>query len=684
MKKYVICSIYSFVIVLTFLHSRLSFAGELAPNPDLSIFDTKVDPCENFYQYACGGWIAQNSIPSDMPSWDRSFSSITEQNQTLLKDVLEKYSQGSKQPANPYTQKLGDFYGSCMDESQIEAQSMKVLKAGLSEIEMLQQHGKKYENLEVLLAWLHLREINVLFSFGNTQDLKHPQMNIAEINQGGMGLPSKEYYFDNGAKMKIIRNQYVEHVQKMLVLSGENEKKAAVQAQQILALETSLAKAALAPEEMRDPTKLYHIVNFQTLQKQSPNFQWKSYVEALGLKPMDSTNLTVPAYWKRVNEVVGETPLPQLKNYFRYKLIVGSSKALPERFAQQSFEFYGKTLYGIQSLPPRWKRCVRATNESMGFALGRAYVDLKFVGESKVVARDMMEKIEAEQAKLLESLPWMDSVTKVAAQQKLKNLINQVGYPDRWRNYDNLKTDRNSYLANRYEGLVFNNRYELAKIGTALDRTDWGMSPSQVNAYNDSSQGKMVFPAGILQPPFFHSTYTQSANFAGIGMVMGHELSHSFDDEGRQFDANGAMADWWSAKSAEEFKKRAQCLSDQYDSYPAEGGGHVNGKLTLGEDIGDQGGLKLSYFAWKNTVPKEVAANEEAFRKEQKNFFLSFAQSWCGKSSEAFEQILIKTNPHPPMRYRVIGAASNLPAFAQAFQCKPGSKMAPTQRCEVW
>lgn len=652
---------------------------DVTPNPDLTLLDEKMDPCEDYFQYACGGWLAKTEIPGDRPSWDRSFSAIDEKNQFLLRDLLQGYSKGKLDKENPYSKQLGDFYASCMDESLLEKDSLRTLKAELKKID-----GLKKEALPEVIASNHLHGVRAFFSFGNTQDYKDPQEMIAEFHQGGMALPTKDYYFDDNDKMKAIRASYLEHIEKMLVLGGVSKKQAKLDAVAVLKIETQLAQASLKPAELRDPTKLYHRMDQAGLKELAPSLDWGRFFKAVGIEGTSPVNVTIPEFMKAMNSVLQDSTLPELKAYFKIRLLDSASAALPERFVRQNFNFYSKQFYGLKEIAPRWKRCVNAVNSSMGFAMSRSYVKLKFAGESKEVARKMIVDVEKEMGRIIDEVSWMDKPTRKEAHAKLDKLVNHVGYPDKWRSYDNLKVVRNSYLANRLASSEFNTRYNLDKIGKPVDPNDWLMVPSMVNAYYDAQLDKMVFPAGILQPPFFHKDYTNAANYGAIGMVMGHEISHGFDDEGRQFDSSGSMRDWWTEKASKEFNQRAQCLVKQYDEFKTPAGDPINGQLTLGENIGDQGGIKTSYFAWLNTLSKAERENAETLRDGEKKFFLSFAQSWCGKHTDQYLQTMVKSNPHAPGRFRVIGALMNFPEFAKTYQCKEGAKMAPKNRCVVW
>ncbi len=680
MKNNIFARLVFAAVILFAQTSRAAEAPAASPpvNPDHTIVDSKADPCDNFFRYACGKWLDETAIPADKPLWDRSFMSISENNQKLLKKVLEDYAAGKSEPANPYARQLGELYGSCMNEDGLDKGSTPALNEILVRIDKT-----KKEDFPALFAFLKLHGIGPMFGFSSSQDFKHPKDVIGELGQGGMGLPSRDYYLDQGKASIELRKKYSEFIVRLLRLIDIDKSKAKEGAEKILAIETQLATAAMAPVEMRDPKSVYHMMTVEELGELSPGLDWPKFFAESGVH-IKKVNVTALKFFKAFGDVVSDTPIEDLRTYMKFHAINASSRGLSDKFYDETFGFFGKTLYGVKEKSPRWKRCVDDTNAMLGFALGRSFVSLTFAGPSKDMARTIIENVEKLQGEVIDKLPWMDAATKKAARAKLHKLVNQIGYPDKWRNYDGVKVSKDSYLANRYELNSFNTRFDLAKIGKPLDRGDWGMPPSAVNAYYDPQMNKMVFPAGILQPPFFSQNYPPSANYAAIGMVMGHEISHGYDDEGRQFDGLGAMQDWWSKTSSAQFDKQAACLGKQYDAFSTVGGGHVNGKLTMGENIGDQGGMKTAYHAWKKTLPKTLLNDTEALRKLEQDFFLSFAQVWCSKSSDEFEKVQVNVNPHPPARYRVTGALMNLPEFAAAYQCKAGTKMAPAERCVVW
>lgn len=471
-------ALFSFLILIStsfVTHSEIS--GEIPKNPDDSLLDTKTDPCENFYQYSCGGWLVKTEIPADKPNWERGFTDIAERNKNVLKQILESFASGKRDTQNPYSKQLGDFYASCVNEDNLEKGSSKTLQLGLSRIDSITKNS-----LPSWLAWAHLRGVNPFFSFVPNQDLKKPENVIAEIGQAGMGLPAKDYYFDESEQGKAVRQKYVGYISNLLSFSGLSKTDSEKNAAKILELETKLAKKALAPVDFRRPENLYHVLDLTTLKKTAPAFDWDKYLKALTSNKIASVNVQAPVYLQEVNELLKATPLSDLKIYFKFHLINASAKGLSNRFYSEYFDFYAKTFYGLKEMSARWKRCADASDEMMGFALGRSFVNQTFAGAIKDIARDMIERIEKAQGTVIDGVSWMDEKTKMEAKEKLARLVNQIGYPDNWRKYDGVQI-KDSYLSNRYELIAFNSKYELSKIGKPLNRVDWTMSPSVVNAY---------------------------------------------------------------------------------------------------------------------------------------------------------------------------------------------------------
>jgi putative endopeptidase len=668
--------------------------AEMTPIPavDKSALDPTTEPCQDFYQYACGGWIAKTEIPEDRPQWSRGFAEIDERNMKLLRTVLTDYSVGKNPPKNPYRSQLGDYYEVCTDEAKAETASMDTLKGWIEQIDAL----KSKDELFSLVAKLHMIGVNAFFDFGAEQDLKDPSSMIGTVDQAGLGLPDRDYYLKNDAKMLEVQKLYQEHLKKMFALLGKTEPEVTQASTHIYQIEKALAESSTDRVERRDPAKIYHRLEKAGLEKLSPELNWNQYFASLGYPKVDAINVKSPAFFSDLNKLVVAMSLVDLKTYLQWHLLHSSSSALGKQFVDQEFQFYAKTLSGQKALAPRWKRCVQATVGSMSFAVGRSFVDLSFGKNGKAISKKMIADIENAFRANLDQTKWMDAPTRAEAIRKLDRIFNKVGYPDHWRSYKGLKVDRKSYLKNRFSATFFNSQYELDKIGKPVDRGEWQMPPSMVNAYYDPSMNEMVFPAGILQDPFFDANASSPANYAGIGMVMGHELTHGFDDEGRKFNADGKLQDWWSPEVSKEFDKRAECVVKQYDSYEVADGLHVNGKLTAGENLADLGGIKTSYAAWQKTnegsvsIPKmeqassAVSSTNKDTHNEKQQFFIHFAQTWCTKTKPEFERMKITVDPHSPPKMRVNGPLADFSEFATTFSCAAGTPMNPVNRCIVW
>lgn len=644
---------------------------------DSSSMDTKANPCDDFYQYACGRWIEKTELPSDKPSWVRGFDEVTLRNQKLLKEIFEDYAKGKFEPDVPYAKQIGDYYASCMDEKNIEKNARAQFAKQIEPIQKLESVDK----LAPLIADLHLKGVDALFSFNPSQDMKNSELMIGDADQGGMGLPAKEYYLKDTPEMKKLRDAYVEVNTTGLKIAGYKEEDAKKAAQAILAFETKLAKASLNPDERRDPEKMYHRLERKGLIKSTPKFDWATYLKGLGEENLTKINVDVPKFYTDLNKTLKEVSLNDMKAYLIARTFLEYAPTLDEASVNARFKYY-QTVLGMKELPPRWKRCVDSTGAAMNMAVGRAFVEKTFGAEGKKIATEMMHSVERAMKARLESLPWMDKKTREYAIKKLAAAKNSMGYPDKWRSYDGLEFTRDSYVQSAMAAAAFGAHYQLNKIGKPVDRDEWDMPPYLVNAENMPNMNQMRFPAGILQKPNFDVHQAMAANYGAIGLVMGHELTHGYDDEGRKFDDRGNMKDWWDKKTAKEFEKRSQCLVNQYNDYIVEGDVHINGKLTLGENIADQGGAKLAYSAWKMTEKNPVPANKHLTPDQE--FFLGFAQMWCAKSTPEFRKYLARTNPHSLPKYRVIGVLADSDEFAKAFSCKPGDKMVRQNRCEVW
>ena len=645
------------------------------PTLDVSALDRGVQPCDDFYRFACGGWIAATPIPPDRPAWFRGFSEIQQRNQIVLREILEDAAAGELDA--PYADKLGRFWTTCMDEEQ--QASVETLHGSLERIAGVE--GKVALAREV--AELQRRGVDAFFGFGSTQDFRDTTQVIGAVDQGGLGLPDRDYYLKDDEKSREIRENYVRHVARMFELAGVPAETAQANARTVMDLETALAQASMARVDRRDPYKIYNRLDRAGLEQLAPGFAWDAYFSALGQGDLQQINVATPEFFRGFGALVQSTPPDAVRTYLQWQLLDASAPALSEPFVQENFAFRSKNLTGEEQILPRWKRCVDAVDRAMGEALARPYVALTFGAEGKKQAQDLVHGIEEAFAANLGAIDWMDETTKARAREKLEAVYNKIGFPDRWRNYDALEVDERSYLANRFHGAAFETNRDLKKIGEPVDRTEWFMSPPTVNAYYSPLRNEMVFPAGILQTPFFDADATHAANAGGIGMVMGHELTHGFDDKGRRFDAKGNLREWWTPEVGKAYEAKAQCVVDQYAGYQVQGL-NLNGKLTLGENIADIGGLKLAWLALQDRQKQRGEGPEVHGFTEDQQFFLSFAQSWCSNRRPEYARMLVTVDPHSPPEYRVNGSVSNVAGFAEAFSCPAGAPMAPANRCEVW
>ncbi len=664
-----------------------AFSAAAAPAPataagwgfDPSALDRSVSPCNDFYQYACGGWLARTSIPPDRASWTRSFSVINERNEKVLHSILDAYAAGHVNPGEPDAHRVGDFYASCMDEPAVDKAGRKALSDWMARIRAV----RSLDQLATLVRWMHDRGFDVFFSFGPDQDFRDATQMIGEADQGGLGLPDRDYYLKQDPESRKLRDAYRAHVARMLELAGEGHVRAKASAQVVLDLETRLAKASMSLVDRRDPAKVYHRLDRAGLVKTAPDFPWSRYFVG-DLAEVRAINVAVPQFFTGLDQLLTHTPLAKLRTYLRWHAVSDHPMALGRRFEDESFAFSSHYLTGAKKLLPRWKRCAAATDGALGEALAQPFVKRVFPSAAKQRALVMVHAIEAALAQELHEIPWMDAATRAAALNKLHAVYDKIGYPDRWRRYDKVQVDRHDFAASVLSADLFESRREYAKIGKPVDRQEWGMTPPTVNAYYNPQLNEMVFPAGILQTPFFALGAPAAANYGAIGMVMGHELTHGFDDEGRKFDKNGNLRDWWTPKSEHAFEQRTACLVRQYAGYHACDDVPVNGKLTLGENIADLGGVVLALRAYLHGSTGHAPAAHAGGFTDSQRFFLALGQSWCSKRRPQLARSLAAIDPHSPPHFRVNGALSNVPAFAAAFSCKADSPMAPRNRCSVW
>jgi endothelin-converting enzyme/putative endopeptidase len=656
-----------------------STAPQLKTSPgfDLSAIDKAADPCSDFYQYACGTWLKNNPIPADQAEWGR-FSELQERNLAILRDILEKAA--SAVARGPDTQKIGDYYASCMDERTIDAKGIAPIQPILDRIRAM----KSIADLTAVVAALHRIGTDVLFSIGSGQDLKDSNSVIGQVDQGGIGLPEKDYYFRDDAKSAETRREYVAHVARMFALLGSTPEQAQAQADTVMRIETALAKVSLDVTARRDPAATYHVMKMADFEALAPSIGWTAYFAGIGAPPMESLNVGVPDFFRGTEALLKSTPMSDWETYFVFHLIHGQAMVMPGKFTQENFAFYGKYLTGQKEESPRWKRCVRAADGDLGEALGKAYVDQVFGADGKQRTLAMVHNIEAAMKQDLEALDWMTPATKKRALEKLAAVTNKIGYPDHWRDYSALSIVRGDALGNSLRANNFEFNRQLRKIGKPVDKLEWGMTPPTVNAYYDPQMNNINFPAGILEPPFFDKKSNDAVNYGAIGAIIGHELTHGFDDEGRQFDPKGNLVDWWTSADAKAFDEREQCLVNEYSSFDVPGGVHMNGKLTLGENTADNGGLRLAWMALMDDLAGKTLAAVGGYN-EQQQFFLGFGQVWCTNETEEVMRLRAQTNAHAIDKFRVNGSVSNMPEFQQAFGCKTGLPMVRGgNACRVW
>ena len=654
------------------------------PPLDPKNMDTSVKPGDDFFRYANGAWIKRTEIPPEYSRWG-AFNELIERNNDALHVIAEKASKTPVDPKlAPETQKVGDYYASGMDEKTIEAMRTKPLQDEFNKIEMI----KDRQDVLAEIAHLHTIGVNAFFDFGAGQDAKDSTRDIAQAVQGGLGMPDRDYYTKQDADMKEKREKYVAHVAKMLTLLGEPADKASDDAKKILALETKLAEASRTRVQLRDPIKNYNKMGVRQLQDLTPDWNWSDYFKKINLVEPGDINVHQPEFFKSANDLFRSASLDDWKAYLRWQLINATAPDLSKDFVDEDFDFKERVLRGTQQIKPRWKRVITSEDEAIGEALGKLYVAFDFPPEAKARALELVNNLKEALAERIKTLEWMDEPTKQEALKKLAAFTVKIGYPDKWLDYSLLQIDRGPFVLNTVRAEKFEAERDVNKIGKPVDRTDWGMTPPTVNAYYNSNMNEIVFPAGILQPPFFYPDADDAVNYGAIGAVIGHEMTHGFDDQGRQFDARGNLRDWWTPKSAEEFKKRSGAIVQQYNEYEPLPGMHVNGELTQGENIADIGGVKLAYAALQKALdkhPEERGKKIDGFTPEQR-FFLSFAAIWRSKIRDEDQKLRLKTDPHSPAQYRVNGPLSDSPEFQKAFNIPDGSPMVrrADKRVNIW
>jgi putative endopeptidase len=648
-----------------------------SPSLDVTAMDRSVNPCVDFYHYACGGWIKKNPIPPDQAQWD-VYSKLEYENEMFLWGILEEAAKPAEN-RSAARQKIGDYFQACMDEGGVEQGDASRLAPELDAIARL----SSIHDLAELVALEQLNRTGALFGFGSNQDFEDSTRVIAFATAGGLGLPDRDYYVKDDMKMREIREKYLAHVGRTLALVGDDGKTAAAEAQTVMNIETALAKASLTRVEQRDPYKLFHKMTLAQLKALTPSFDWDRFLATSGAAGITTFNVTEPEFYKEVERQLASQSLANWKTYLRWHLAHSKAPYLSSRFVNENFAFYGKTLRGIDELQPRWKRCVQYVDRDLGEALGQVFVEKTFGPAVKSKAVEMTKHVEKAMENEIRNLPWMGDETKQQALLKLHTMVNKIGYPEKWRDYSSVRIARGDFLGNVNRAATFEAHRVLAKIGKPVDRGEWQMTPPTVNAYYDEQMNDINFPAGVLQPPLFDFKMDDAPNYGNTGATIGHELTHGFDDEGRQFDAKGNLKDWWTKKDAEEFQKRADCVSDQYAHYTIIDDIKINAKLTLGEDVADLGGTVLGYIAWKNATRGEPLQAAEGFTPDQR-FFIGMAQWACGSERDENKRVNAVTNPHSPDEYRINGVVVNMPEFGQAFGCKIGQPMVKDKVCRVW
>ena len=646
---------------------------------ELSAIDRAVSPCADFYQYACGGWLNSHPIPADESSWGR-FDELFQKNQEILRGILE--DSASHQEQSAIDQKIGGFYQSCMNESLVEQRGAEPLKAELDRISGVANPADLVDEV----ARLHARQVPAFFSFYSSPDPKNAQMTLAGIDQGGLGLPERDYYFRTDPRSEEIRKKYIAHVARMFALAGTPPAEAQKKAAAVMAIETSLAKASMDVTARRDPQALVHEMPKSDLKQFGMKFNFNQYFIRVQAPEFVKLNVSVPQFVKGLDEVLAKEDMSAIQGYLAWQYIHASARLLSKVFVDENFNFYGRTLTGTEQQKPRWRRCVSATDDELGEALGRKFVEKTFGAEGKERTLKMVLEIEKEMGRDIDSLTWMSATTKKEAHIKLQAVTNKIGYPDKWRDYSSVRIASDDYFGNWYRANEFENKRELDKIGEQVDRAEWAMTPPTVNAYYDPTQNNINFPAGILQPPFYSNKSEDAVNYGAIGHVIGHELTHAFDDEGRQFDADGNLKNWWQKSDEIEFKKLADCFVNEYGSFSPVPGVELNGRLTLGENTADNGGVRLAYLALLDDLTKQNKALNRELNgyTEAQRFFLAFAQAWCENQRPEVARLLAQTDPHSPSRFRVNGVVPNMPEFSAAFGCKAPEPMYASHACRVW